>query len=275
MTFAYMFAGLAVIDYGSAYQWYVNLMGRPADMFPHDREAVWQLTPHSAMYVVRDQDRAGNGLLTLAVDDLAAHERRLTDAGISFEGARHSRRSSASRRRGSGPESTQLFPRSCTTLCVSLAATSPTRSRAIRPASQSVSSTPSGAARSSRSGKVISRMAVFNSPTDGWAIFALPGLDGHTALVHTVDGGLNWTPLLPPVPKLKPVTPLKPRCASACRRPDVVLPPRRLQNGCRPPHPSLRSCSQYQLQRALRRVLPSPNRRPRRGLRVTKQAAVP
>jgi photosystem II stability/assembly factor-like uncharacterized protein len=61
--------------------------------------------------------------------------------------------------------------------------------------------------------------AVFSSADDGWAIFALPGQNGSAALVHTVDGGLDWTPLLPPVPKPKPVTPPKPKCGSACQRP--------------------------------------------------------
>ena len=39
------FAGLAVADYAAAYDWYARVLGRPADMFPHDMEAVWQLTP--------------------------------------------------------------------------------------------------------------------------------------------------------------------------------------------------------------------------------------
>lgn len=79
-----MFAGLPVADYAAAYEWYGRLFGRAADMFPHDTEAVWRLTPNGAIYVVQDRARAGNGLLTVALDDLDAHERRLRDAGISF-----------------------------------------------------------------------------------------------------------------------------------------------------------------------------------------------
>ena len=78
----YTFAGLPVAAYGAAYEWYVRLLGRPADMFPHDNEAVWRLTANGAIYVVQDLDRAGSGLVTLALDDLDAHERRVRDAGL-------------------------------------------------------------------------------------------------------------------------------------------------------------------------------------------------
>ena len=80
----YTFAGLAVADYQEAYEWYVRLFGRAADMFPHDTEAVWRLTPTSAVYVVGDPGRAGNGLLTVAVENLAEQETRLREAGIAF-----------------------------------------------------------------------------------------------------------------------------------------------------------------------------------------------
>jgi catechol 2,3-dioxygenase-like lactoylglutathione lyase family enzyme len=78
------FAGLPVADYEAAYQWYVQLFGRPADMFPHGSEAVWRLTPTSAIYVVEDSERAGSGLLTVALDNLVEHERRLGELGIAL-----------------------------------------------------------------------------------------------------------------------------------------------------------------------------------------------
>ena len=85
MTFTYAFAGLAVSDFAAAYAWYVRLLGRPADMFPHEREAVWRLTSGGAIYVVSDPDRAGNGLVTLALDDLDAQAQRLKMNGLEFE----------------------------------------------------------------------------------------------------------------------------------------------------------------------------------------------
>ena len=72
-------------DYAAAYDWYVRLLGREADMFPHDTEAVWRVTTSSAIYVVQDPERAGNGLLTVALDDLDAFERRLRAAGVVLE----------------------------------------------------------------------------------------------------------------------------------------------------------------------------------------------
>ena len=39
------FEGVAVTDFAAAYQSYLRLFGRAADMFPHHGEAVWRLTP--------------------------------------------------------------------------------------------------------------------------------------------------------------------------------------------------------------------------------------
>ncbi len=81
----YTFAGLPATEYVAAYDWYVRLLGREADMFPHGTEAVWRVTPNGAIYVVQDQKRAGYGLVTVAVDDLDAYETRLREAEVAFE----------------------------------------------------------------------------------------------------------------------------------------------------------------------------------------------
>jgi photosystem II stability/assembly factor-like uncharacterized protein len=55
----------------------------------------------------------------------------------------------------------------------------------------------------------------FTSASNGWAIFTTR--DG-VALVRTTDGGRDWAPLAPPVPRFP--TPRTPRaCGSACQRP--------------------------------------------------------
>jgi len=81
---SFMFAGLAVADYTAAYDWYVRLLGREADMFPHEKEFVWRLTPTSSIYVVEDRELAGHGLVTLALDDLEVQERRMREGGFAF-----------------------------------------------------------------------------------------------------------------------------------------------------------------------------------------------
>lgn len=85
MAFTYTFAGLPISDYGAAYAWYTQLVGRPADMFPYETEAVWRLTSTSAIYVVEDAERAGSGLLAVSLDVLAEHEARLGELGLEFQ----------------------------------------------------------------------------------------------------------------------------------------------------------------------------------------------
>ena len=72
MRVTHLFAGIPVSDYEAAVAWYERLLGRPPDRFPHEREAVWQLGDVSSMYVVLDAARAGNALVTLAVDDVGS-----------------------------------------------------------------------------------------------------------------------------------------------------------------------------------------------------------
>ncbi len=82
MTIDYVFAGIPTADLESALAWYERLLGRPPDRFPHDREAVWQLADRALIYVVLDAERAGRGLLTLIVDDLAQWREDLRSRGL-------------------------------------------------------------------------------------------------------------------------------------------------------------------------------------------------
>ena len=79
MAVTHTFAGLPVADYTATHAWYLRLLGREADMFPHDTECVWRLTSTSSIFVVEDRERAGGALVTLALDDLDVQERRLRD----------------------------------------------------------------------------------------------------------------------------------------------------------------------------------------------------
>ena len=82
MAIEHAFAGLPVTDLAAAQAWYERLLGRAPSFFPNDAEAVWQLTGTAWIYVVVDADRAGRGLLTVLVDDLAALVAGMGERGV-------------------------------------------------------------------------------------------------------------------------------------------------------------------------------------------------
>ncbi len=77
-----LFAGIPVAHLDVAIAWYARFFGRQPDMWPNDREAVWQVSSEGWVYVVTDDERAGSGLLTIIVDDLDAKLDELEGAGI-------------------------------------------------------------------------------------------------------------------------------------------------------------------------------------------------
>jgi catechol 2,3-dioxygenase-like lactoylglutathione lyase family enzyme len=82
MAVEYAFTGLPVTDLPAAQEWYERLLDREPSFFPNENEAVWQLTDTAWIYVVIDAERAGRGLLTVLVDDLAALVAGLGERGI-------------------------------------------------------------------------------------------------------------------------------------------------------------------------------------------------
>jgi predicted enzyme related to lactoylglutathione lyase len=78
----HVFCGIPTADFGSAASWYERLLGRPPDNLPKEDEAVWQLADGGLIYLVSDAQRAGNGLLTLIVNDLDAEIAELKRRGI-------------------------------------------------------------------------------------------------------------------------------------------------------------------------------------------------
>jgi predicted enzyme related to lactoylglutathione lyase len=78
----YVFAGLVVTSCDQALAWYERFFGRPADMVPHAREAVWRLAETASVYVLADPLHAGNGVVTLVVGDLDGTLAQLAGRGI-------------------------------------------------------------------------------------------------------------------------------------------------------------------------------------------------
>jgi catechol 2,3-dioxygenase-like lactoylglutathione lyase family enzyme len=66
----YLFAGIPVSDFAPALAWYEKLLGAPPSSFPHDTEAVWELTDHGLVFLVERPEHAGHAMHTLIVDDL-------------------------------------------------------------------------------------------------------------------------------------------------------------------------------------------------------------
>ena len=77
-----LFAGMPVTDLERAKDWYSRVLGAEPSFLPNDAEAVWTLEEHRHVYVNVDEARAGGGLLTLFVEDLADRVARIAEQGI-------------------------------------------------------------------------------------------------------------------------------------------------------------------------------------------------
>ncbi len=77
----HLFAGLPVADFAPAQAWYEQLLGEPS-FFPHATEAVWTLAEDRSVYVVQDADRAGQGLVTVFVEDLDEQLAEIATRGL-------------------------------------------------------------------------------------------------------------------------------------------------------------------------------------------------
>ena len=83
MKINFLFAGVPVADYESALPWYARFFGRAPDTIVAQNEAMWQIANVGSIYLVGDAQRAGRGLITLAVDDLDELVDRFAEDGIS------------------------------------------------------------------------------------------------------------------------------------------------------------------------------------------------
>lgn len=82
MDIRYAFAGIVVSDRDSAMAWYQAVFGRPADLLPNQREAMWQVSAEASVYLLADPDRAGRSSTTMVVGDLDGELTALAARGI-------------------------------------------------------------------------------------------------------------------------------------------------------------------------------------------------
>ncbi|QJY48582.1 VOC family protein [Pseudonocardia broussonetiae] len=82
MSIDHVLSVLPVSDIDVSRAWYERLFGRAPDNTPMPPLAEWRLTEGGWVQVWVDAERAGRGLLNLAVDDLPAHVEGLRAAGL-------------------------------------------------------------------------------------------------------------------------------------------------------------------------------------------------
>ena len=78
----HVFVGVPVMDYGLARTWYEQFFGRPPDVIPKEDEAVWEVTTTGLIYIVADEERAGRGLVVIAVNNLEQYLAELAARGL-------------------------------------------------------------------------------------------------------------------------------------------------------------------------------------------------
>ena len=77
-----IYASATVTDFEAALDWYAKLMGRPADDAPIPGMAQWRNMGAAGLQIWHDPERAGHGVITIVVPDLAVEHTRLTALGL-------------------------------------------------------------------------------------------------------------------------------------------------------------------------------------------------
>ena len=82
MSIEHVLAVVPVSDIDKSQGWYSSLFGRSPDNNPMPTLVEWQVLPGAWVQVFIDPDRAGSGLLNLAVDDLEGHLALVSGRGL-------------------------------------------------------------------------------------------------------------------------------------------------------------------------------------------------
>ncbi|NKL32247.1 VOC family protein [Rhizobium leguminosarum bv. viciae] len=82
ITVQSIFASATVSNFEEALVWYEKLMGRPADDKPIPGMAQWRKMGGAGLQVWKDDERAGNGMITIVVRALEAECERLSRLGL-------------------------------------------------------------------------------------------------------------------------------------------------------------------------------------------------
>jgi len=82
MDVSVLFTGLAVSDFEEAQAWYQRFFGRAPDIVTNDVEVMWQVRDAGWLYIVRDTQRAGNGIAAMAVSNIEEAIAELEARGV-------------------------------------------------------------------------------------------------------------------------------------------------------------------------------------------------
>jgi predicted enzyme related to lactoylglutathione lyase len=79
-----IYACASVSDFEGALSWYETFMGRPADDQPFPGMAQWRNMGSAGLQLWQDEERAGKGIITIVVPNLAEERERLAAAGLTL-----------------------------------------------------------------------------------------------------------------------------------------------------------------------------------------------
>jgi predicted enzyme related to lactoylglutathione lyase len=77
-----LFAGVPVRDFAAALTWYSTFFDGEPDVVAHESEVMWRCAEPAWLYIVQDEQRAGNALVALMVADLDGAVADLAERGI-------------------------------------------------------------------------------------------------------------------------------------------------------------------------------------------------
>lgn len=82
MTMEVLFASVPVADLHAAIGWYERLFRRAADIVPNEKEVMWRVAGNGWLYLIEDNERAGQTVVAISVSDLDQFVADLATRGV-------------------------------------------------------------------------------------------------------------------------------------------------------------------------------------------------
>jgi hypothetical protein len=75
---------ISVKDQAKSESWYKKLLGREADLVPHEGVAEWKIVENAWLQVTTDPERAGYSTVVLGIEDIDQQRKVCEEIGISL-----------------------------------------------------------------------------------------------------------------------------------------------------------------------------------------------